>query len=383
MSLIYNTSPSGTPSVHDNLWHIVSSDHSGTTDFKYVFDIWINGVQKVRVKQVPEPNNGKAYFDAGPIVRNEMTYDWFEPINSSAYVSQPDMSGDIGIRYQLRIGEDYSGTVTTNMVSGETNCYNWTPNLFKRTIDNLQLRLNKWLTNRPLTAQTKIGENLFIGFYTDTTLTLHCQTFDYSNNSITTADGTPVTVTDGFVQMNIGTAALNATLGITINEGVKYYDVWFNSFDKIRVHTTCNPKYEPITIHFLNRWGLYDTHRFDLVSKLNMAVQRKEFEQRDYRFNGNSVDYKSSSNRYYEGKMNYFNAATWQYKLTSNALSDSEYTWLSDLIVSPQILMEVDGYFYPVTVKSDNYEYKKNVVDKLSAFEVVFEMNQTRYSQLR
>jgi len=383
--IIYNTCPSGSPSVHDNLWHVVSSDHSGTTDFKYVFDVWINGVQKVRVKQVPEPNNGKAYFDAGPTVRNSMTYDWFEPINSSCFVAQPDMSGQIGIRYQLRIGEDYSGTVTTNMASGDVSAYNWTPNLFKRRVAGLQDYLNRWLTNRPLTAKTKLGENLFIGFYTNTVGNIQVSTFDYSNNQVDGYSGAQLPSNNGFLQLNIGSTAINNQMGaIIVNENIKYYDVFLQGYgETIRVYLTCNPKYEPIPVHFLNRWGVYDTHRFDLVSKLNMNVKRKEFEQKDYRFNGNSVDYKSSSNRYYEGKTNYFNAATWEYKLNSDALSDAEYVWLSDLIVSPQILIEIDGYFYPVTIKQDNYEYGKYVNNKLQALTITFEMNQTRYSQLR
>ena len=380
--IIYNTCPSGSPSVHDNLWHVVSSDHSGTTDFKFVFDVWINGVQKIRVKQVPEPASGKGYFDAGAIVRNSMTYEWFVPVDSSAYIGQPDLSGQIGINYALRIGEDYSGTVTTNMASGTVTAYNWSPNLYKRRVNGLSDKLNKWLTNRPLTATTKIGENLFVGFYTDTSLTLHCKTYDASNNLIATYDGSSTPVPDGFVQMNIGTTALTNTLSAVFNDSVRYYEVYFNSLEKMRVYLTCNPKYTPYSIHFMNRWGLWDSHRFDLVSKLNMKVKRKEFEMDGYRFNGNSVDYKTG-NRYYDGKVSYMNEAMWEMKLNSNALSDDEYTWLSDLVVSPQILIEVDGYFYPVTLKDDSFEYGQYVFNKLKSFEINIEFNQKRNSQLR
>lgn len=55
MAIVINSSPSGQPSVHDNLWHIVSSTNSGQVDFKYVFDIFVNGVQKIRVKQFLNP----------------------------------------------------------------------------------------------------------------------------------------------------------------------------------------------------------------------------------------------------------------------------------------------------------------------------------------
>jgi len=376
-----NTSPSGSPSVHDNMWHVVSSDNSGATDFKFVFDVWINGEQKVRVKQIPE-SNGKGYFDAGPTVRNSMTYAWFEPLDT-AYVAQPDNSGQISIKYALRVGEDVSGTLTSNLSSGEVSGYNWAPPLFKRSVIGLSDKLNKWLTNRPLTAKTKLDERLYIGFYTNASVNLKCTTYNGANEIIATASGTTTAVPFGFLQMNIGSRAIATNLGITIDDSVKYYDVQFNANEAIRVYPVCNPKYTPILIHFLNRWGVWDTHRFDLSSRLNLEVERKGYSKKDYEFNGNAVDYKSTSNRYYEGKINHANKGSWIYKLTSDALTDDEYTWLAGLMVSPQILMEVDGYFYPVTIKNSSYEYSKYENNKLRALEIDFELNQSRLTQLR
>jgi hypothetical protein len=114
-----------------------------------------------------------------------------------------------------------------------------------------------------------------------------------------------------------------------------------------------------------------------------MESTRKDFTQRDYKFNGSSVDYYSASNRYYESKTNYHQKADWTYKLTADALTDDEWTWMADLITSPQMLMEIDGDFYPVTLKTSNYEYSKYVNNKLRPLELEFEMNQSRLSHLR
>lgn len=384
MAITINTSPSGSPSAHDALWHVCSSTASGTTDMKFVYDVYVNGTQLIRVKKFPDPSNGKSYFDAGPIVRNEFTFEWFEPINSSVYVAEPDMSGQIGVVYNLRVGEEVSGITTLNMASGDVSAFNWAPNLFKRRVDGLSTKLNKWLTNRPLSAKTALAENLFAGFYTNANLVLKCEKFDASNNTIgSVLSGSTTVIENGFVQMNIGTTALSATLSTTFDESVKYYDVWFNSLDKLRVYLTCNTKYTCIPIHFLNRWGMWDTHRFDLVSKLSMDIERKGFTEMDYKFNGNSVDYLSTNNVYYGGKTNYSNAATWTYRLNSDALTDAEWVWIADLMQSPQILLEYDGYFYPVTIKKNNYEYNQYVVDRLKPLEIEFELNTTRYTQLR
>lgn len=388
MAITINTTPSGSPSVQDELWHVCSSDNSGTVDMRYVFDVWINGVQKVRVKQAPEPATGKAYFDAGPTVRNSMTYAWFEPINTTAYVAEPDMSGQVGIVYALRIGEDVSGVTTSNMASGEVSGFNWCPNLFKHRVTALSDKLNKWLTNRPVTGSTKAGENLFIPFYTNSapgSVILKCRTYDEGGGLIATVSGSPVVVENGFIQMNIGTTALTATLGASFGSNVRYYEVDFThvaAYETFRVYLTCG-KYTPVLVHFLNRWGMYDTQRFDLVSRLSMDVERKGFEKRGYVFNGNSVDYKSSSGRYYEGKINHANKANWMYRLTADAMTDAEWEWMADLIQSSQILMEIDSYFYPVTIRNTNHEYSKYENNKLRPLEIDFEMNQTRYTQLR
>ena len=45
--------------------------------------------------------------------------------------------------------------------------------------------------------------------------------------------------------------------------------------------------------------------------------------------------------------------------------------------------MEVDGYYYPVSLKANNYEYSKYVNNRMRVLEVDVEMNQIRYSQLR
>ena len=382
MSITINSNPPSGSTAQDDLWHVATSSFSGTTDMKYIFEVYVGGVKKVSVRQFPEPSNGKGYFNAGATVRNSITFNWFEPLGT-AYVYQPNVSGEMGVQYEIRVGDEVNGVIAVNQASATTQVFNYIAPLFKRRAIGISTKLNKWLTNRPNYANTKLGENLYIPFYTNTSLNLKCSTYNESNNLIATASGTTTAVTNGFVQMNIGSSAISTNLGITIDDSVKYYEVWFNSFDKIRVNVVCNPKYEPINIHFMNAWGMWDSLRFDLVSKLNLNVERKSYEQRDYRFNGNSVDYKSASNRYYEGATNYSNKATYTYKLTADALTDDEYTWMADIITSPQILMEIDGYFYPVTLTDNNYEFSKNVFNKLKPLELTFNMNQTRYSQLR
>lgn len=382
MAITINTNPSVGSSLQDELWHVATSTNAAVPDMKYIFEVYINGSKKISVRQFPDPTNGKSYFDASGTIKSTMTYAWFEPL-TSAYGYEPDVSGEVGQTYEIRVGEEVSGIATLNMASGVTNAYNYAAPFFKRRVNGIATKLNKWLTNRPLTINAQLGGNIYIPFYSDEILQLKVNTFNYSNTLVQTATGGNNNIDHGFVQMNIGSAAIAAELSVSINDTIKYYDVWFNSFDKVRVYLNCNNKYTPVNVHFMSAWGMFETVNFSLASRLSMNVERKGFEQRDYRFNGNAVDYKSANNKYYEGKINYLNKADASYKLTSNPLTDLEYKWASELITSPQILMEIEGYFYPVLIKNTTYEFNTFVNDRLKAFEIDFDMNLTRYSQLR
>lgn len=388
MAITIINNPSGEPSVQDDLWHIAASDNSGTPDMRYVFDVWANGQQLIRVKQYPDPVTGQAYFNAGPIVRNGFSYEWFVPVNSDThvYLTQPSDSGEISNLYQVRVGEDVSGVTTTNMASGEVRAYNWVAPPFKRRVSDSSIKMNKFYSNRPSGAKITLGQKLLIPFKTSNTvnLDLKLETYNHANALINSYADAGFYENNGYVQLDIGRDAMNNRFGSEyIHEEVKYYDVFFDDFGKFRVHHVCNPKYTPVNLYFINAWGMFDTATFGLVSRLTKDVERKSFTEKDFRQGQAAVTYFDSRNVYHESKVNYLNKSDHSLRLTMDAPTDAEYEWLAELISSPQVYMEKDGYYYPVTIKNTNYEYSKYVNNNLRPFEVDLEINQTRWSQLR
>lgn len=376
-------SPSGEVSIQDDLWHVASSSNSGQTDFKFVFDVYYKGQQLVRTKVFPDPLSGKGYFNASQVVRNEITFDWFQPVanDSKSFINQPSTSGQIGLTYNVLVGEDFSGITTLNLASGQTSALNFIPSVFKRRQQTLIS--NNWYSNRPKIINAKITDKILIGYKGTGTLDLYFETYGENNNLLSSGYGNNTYSSNGYVQMDIGASAINQTIGSNdINSSVKYYKVRIESGTNssfIQVNLVCNTKYDSINLHFLNAWGMFDTASFDLVSKLSMDLERKMYSKRDYSFNGNSVNYYNSNNVYNESSINYGSKIDWKYKLTMNYPSDAEYQWLNELIISPQIYAEIDGAYYPVSIINTNYEYSKNVNNGLRAFEIDIAMNQTRY----
>ena len=368
--------PSGSPSVQDTLWHIFDSNIT-SADLKYVVDLYIGGVQQVRVKLYPEPVTGIGYFDAGPIVRNTMTYQWLTP-NTNVLMCEPNVSGQIGQTYQYRIGEETSGVTTLNLASGNVTAYNFVAPTFERKVADLTAYNGKALSNRPNEINAALGDNIYIGAKDVSGLVVST----YNFNNVKIADTTySLGSTKAFAQLNVGSPALNNPTAV-ITSSVKYYTITIGA-SIYRVNIECNPKYTSYNLHFMNHLGMFETAKFDLASRLTMEVQRKSFEKRDYTLGASSVSYYDANKKYVDSKVNYLNKKDHNYKLTMNAPSDAEYEWLAELIDSPQVYFELDGYFYPVSIRNTNFEYSKYVNNRLRVFEVDIDINQTRFSQLR
>lgn len=371
-------SPSGEPSIQDNLWHIATSDNSGSTDMKFVFDVYKGAEQLVRVKVFPDPTNGKGYFDASPIVKNEISFGWFVPNATGVELATPSESGEIALTYQIRVGEDVSAVTTTNLASGNVKAFNYTATLFKRRQSTYAQYANKWLTNRPLYANLTLTERLMIAARSGGDM--YIETYDYSNTNIFSDE---IGISNNIItQYDLSPSAINETYGSTIiDSAIKYYNVYFsnNNTQKFRVNLDCSPIYTPVNLHFMNALGVFDTARFKLASKLTMDLERKSFEKADYRFGASTVTYYNNNNVYHETKINYGSKAMWSYNLTMDYPTDAEYQWLAELILSPLIYMELDGNYYPVTIKDTNYEYSTYNTNKLRVLNVNIDVNQKRY----
>ena len=386
--------PSGKPSIQDNLWSIATSDNSGQVDFKYVFDVYKGTEQLIRAKIFPSPDNGKGYFDAGPIVRNEIDYQWFNP-NGELISYEPNVSGEIGQGYTIKVGEDFSGVTTLNLASGNITAYNFVPPVFKRRIYDFTAKDNKTLTDRFLNTISNFGEDLYFPIHSTEANDFVIWFDRYIGSSVATSNYHYIETTTGYVQLNLGPSSIKQFLinngdALSVPDNTTRIDVNITTYGgnnfKFTINVECNGKFTPIPLHFMNAYGMFETARFGLVNRLSKEIERKTFEKRDYEFNTSSVDYYNtygSNKRYIESKINYGSKINWNYKLTMYPPSDSDYQWLAQLIDSPLIYAEIESEYYPVTIKETNYEYSKHDFNGLRPLELNIEMNQKRYGYKR
>ncbi|MFN9960806.1 MAG: hypothetical protein ACK55I_47600, partial [bacterium] len=71
------------------------------------------------------------------------------------------------------------------------------------------------------------------------------------------------------------------------------------------------------------------------------------------------------------------------YTLNSDWVSLTEYTWILDLIASPEVYMEDNGYYIPVKVNTNSWTEKKRYADKTYNVTLGIEFGSKAYSQFR
>jgi hypothetical protein len=247
------------------------------------------------------------------------------------------------------------------------------------------------MSNRPLRIKGKTTDKILIPFFfVGDNFNFELKKYDNSNNLLNT-QLTSYYFDTKYNQIDVGVEAINNVLldqGVSnwIDSNVKYYTIQASKngaeFESsiIRVDIDCDSRYTCMNLHFINHYGMYDTARFNLAQKKIMSIDRKSFQQNEYKLNNTSVDYYDSNYVYRESKINFNIKTNWTYRLTMDYPSDAEYEWLSELMDSPQIYAEIDGNYYPVTIKGTNYEYMVYQNDGLKELVVEIEVNQTRYN---
>jgi hypothetical protein len=393
MAITVNNTPGAFQSFHEDMWYVVSSTNTGQTSFKYVFDVYINSTLVARIKSFPQPTTDKGLFNVAPIIRNYWA-SYFQPATSQTAFNHTG-SGNM-VSFTIQFGEDYAGTTYTNLTSSTGSGYNYYPEVIngKSAFDGTWYDTNYTeavLSKRDLTQlQTnQSGNRLFLtiqnlteGVVYDWKLTV-----TRSNGNNATA-GTFVDVS-GIGVIDVSPPAINNYLGGEfISSATESYRVDLDediagTIASVTVTKICQPRHTHIPLHFLNSLGGYDTMMFTLVNRESRNIERKSFEQSEWQYRSSDMYRWNQYNVFNGGAVQFNTQHTITYKLTSDWLTLKDYTWLRDLIASPEVYMENNGTFIPVKISTSQWTQKKQYVDKVYNLELDIEFGSKEFSQYR
>jgi hypothetical protein len=395
MAITVNSIPEEYASLHDELWFVVDSTNKASTNFKYVFDVYVDATLIARIKQFPDVSSTKGIFNAGNIMRNYAQSNFIPNTATTLFSASND---NIYKEFTIKYGEEYGGTTYTNLLEQTYVAFNFyypdfynpaqSPTYFKSYI-------NKWLTNRDLSnVECAFTDKLHIGYMSPSGVTTNVYpSVQLYNENGTTSGSAVTTATDPqetFSLLDISPSGINSWYGSTVipqsaySYGIKLHNgVGFG--DEVRVKLVCNPNYSPIALHFLNQLGGYDTMHFRLVNKESRNVESKQYEGSKFRYNASATAMRSYDdfNRINPGATKYVVEHSTMYKLRSNYLNVTDYNWLAELIQSPEVYFEQGGYYYPVVTMTSNWEEKKRIADKMFNLELDVQIANKKYSQFR
>ena len=383
MAITINSIPASYTSAHDALWHVVTSDQVGSTNFKYVFDVLINGATVASFKVYPDPNN-LGIIDFGPIIRNYFAMQLVE--DGAGFVR--NASNFLSVDYTIRYGEDYNGIAQPNLTSGVYKGWNFSLDPFRNPITTYS---NKFLTSRDRTdAKVISGESFLITYFNSdlsNTLTATIQNLneDGSNNGSASTGTNFIGSAVISVLLDLSPTSINSYLGITkVTASTYAYRVSIGA-DSIVITQTCAQRFTPVQIVFQNQFGGYDQFAFRLLSKQSRKMDRKTYTRSGYEINveTKTMDFKNSSNVFYGGTRSFTTGIDYSYLVVSDYLTLADYTLGAELIASNEIYFKLDGNYYPIVFTGTTWQEKNQSSDKIFNYELNFDLGIKQFSQYK
>lgn len=403
MAITILQQPSSFSSAHDDVWWNVYSTNSSIAGYKFVCDIYVASIQVARLKAFPNPSSLKAQFNVANVLRNYIAK-YFRPVAGVLAID----THDIYVEYTIKFGEEYGGTLYTNVATATSRVFNY-------AVDYLPTYQSAWVDAQTYEADYDAGGNLLtrspyqisvpnigypssyfisnmIAMYSPVEYTLSARAL---NNGVWTSWVTGPAIPDCSTLgvFNVAPSYINTYLGTSlINTTTTQYEVDIaedipGSIATIQANVLCTDKYQPITLHFLNSLGGYDSFVFGLVNRQSRTNESKSFETLEWELNPittNTMDRYDPYGVFYGGMKTFANQQTITFKLISDYVTLQQYYWLNDLIRSTEVYMGVGADRYmPVTLKTTQWTEKKRYTDKVYNLEVDIEVSAKTISQYK
>lgn len=374
MALSIVSRPSIWESAHSDLIYTLKdedkvSDPVTYPNFKFIADIYvtIDGSSTIvaRLKVVPDPATGIGIFNVGMVVRSYVN-SFFDPV-PNVLLAQSAGDQSFCIQTTINFGEEWDYTPTFNILIDVRTFHNSYNFRGQRTL--MDTVANRVATNRPTSMSVFLNSSaLFLPYYAN------------ANSPIVTVPiiiipkGGGFSLTTSFLPagpitmslLNLAPNVINSLQPGTINAATTSYTIQIGA-DIYTVHLICESVYQPYAIHFLNQYGGFDTKIFSKVSRDTISVVKTAYGKLPYAVDPTgAVTFQSQNGVFVEQNANYSSLFQEKMSLNTDFLTDAEYKWLRELLISPLVIIEDGGGLYVINITDTDYEAKKAVNDDLT-----------------
>lgn len=394
MAVTINQEPQLISPAGNYLTFTFDSDQTGQPNFSFYVEVYINSSFHSAHTIFPESSaNGR--IDVSGILK---TY-----VNSLIISSSIEQDYTNAItEYAIVVYEKY-GTPPINQASATSttlklfngslrypNFIQWNYTLY----DPSQVQGSYFLTDFPRSEKqyVRFDENLYLGSFISTpvpagTYSLVIELFDISGNSII-SDIFFFTFSTDFILINVAPQIIVLNTTITQND----FDQCYNYYVYIDYAGASNTetywiymdqdctRYDPVRLTWLNKFGVWDSYTFKLLSQESTDVTASRYE-------GEPGEWAGSSYRYTLDKgmtRTYHKRAVDKLLINSDWMKEGVQNWLvRELYESPQVyIQQSNASLELVNVTNANYLLKQRKKDGLIQEAVLIEKTYISNSQL-
>jgi hypothetical protein len=386
--------PAGNPLVFT-----FSSDQTAQPNFSFIVELYINGTLRL-TQEVFRQFNTLGRIDVSEAVQSTLTSPLVVDGTLTTFY-------DTAINeYYIIVYEKYGTTPTIQASDTSTTLYGFNAALRHQDWINFDYQDYDASTNNVLTPGTLLltsfprakkyfcglDERIFLGVLcTDTSVNVRFRLKDISGsiiaNVLTSITLSELLVVDASPQ----TIIANTTVTQTDFDNSAYYEVIvrgtgagaYNGSSEtfvIWIDTECK-RYETRRLHWLNKFGVWDSFTFSLVSIDSTTVQSYGYQREKGVWDNTSYTYPL-----YQGdKVDFAKTSSDQLTLNSDWINQDVQQWLvRELLESPSVYLEVNNGtdFEPVKVTNTSYQLKTRRRDGLIQEQITIERTYTYRSQL-
>lgn len=167
--------------------------------------------------------------------------------------------------------------------------------------------------------------------------------------------------------------------GFPLSGSFSSYSIQARSFGTplttgIRFELECEQKYPNVRIKWKNRYGQFDWYNFNMVSRQSFNTERRTYQPQLGTWEGSTLSYQN----YDTANQAYIVDSKQGLSVNTNWLSESYNEILKQLLVSDEIywIDEDTDKVTPITIITQNIQFKTGVVDKLIQYQFDFQLGQ-------
>lgn len=368
MAITVLQSPDQIMPVYNDIVFTVDSTNKAQCSFRYVCDIYVNGLFIIRLKLFPYGTNGYASFKVDRVLQDFVTYDLHNNLYGTNIFSR---NNETLKDYQLKFGEEYDNsaqcdagtTVYPNLTNTTTFSFfnssfqykNWLS--YSSSTYKMVGPTNKFLSNIPNGAYINMGDQMTFNFLqsgfvdrlevkTYNNVGSLIGTYTYDNNFSTVSLYTDKILTVGIGPENLNNSTLASGVQPVIHSNVFTYtiqliDLSGNPVSELKSFTM-DKRVTAFTQHriwWLNRLGGFDSYDYSQKDYRKVNTTRTEFTRLLGEYRTGSPSNKWTYDIGDRGRTVISVDAQETDRYNSNWMTQNESLWMEELFTSPEVYM--------------------------------------------